>query len=50
MQPDGVPVDQKRIKKLTARFRKVMQCIVAIVSYRKVDMILDERYSSCNIL
>ena len=42
MQPDGVPVDKKSIKNLTARFTKVMQYIVAIVSYRKVDMILDE--------
>ena len=43
MQPEGVPVDKKSIKKLTERVGKiVMQRIFAIVSYRKVDVILDK--------
>ena len=50
LQPEGVPVNNKSIRKSTQRFRKVMQCILSIVSYRKVDTILDERYSSCSIL
>ena len=41
---------KKSIKTWRSGLERVMQCIFAIVSYRKIDMILDERYSLCNIL